>query len=144
MKLPLFIQRRLYPFRNYVNEKLFPESQFNYLLNNRKKEHRREMIKKKNEIVSECSYACFIFSLRQFFEEGTRSAEEAVKVFNELGIDKFYIGKKDYSENNHHVNEGRILYDLMINSISDKNLKELIEKSSFYSQIIDKYKDVPI
>lgn len=144
MKLPIFIQRRLYSFRNYVTEKLFPNAQVGYLLRNKNPQEKKEILKKKNMIINECSYACFIFSLKQFFEEGTRSAEEAVKIYGELGIDKFYIGKKEYYENNANVNEGKLLYETMINSISDTNLKKIIETSSYYSQIIDRYKNVPI
>jgi hypothetical protein len=144
MNLPLFIQRRLYPFRKYVNDVLFPASQIGYLLKDKNKEEKEKILKNIKQVIDECSFVCFIFSLKQLFEEGTKSASEAVKIFGELGVNKFYIGKKDYSENNNNVLEGEKLYKTMLNSITDEKLKGIIENSSYYSQIIDLYKNVSI
>jgi len=144
MRLPLFIQRRLYPFRNYVSDKLYPAAYIKQITKNKKPDERKIILKNINLIITECSYACFIFSLKQFFEEGTRAAAEAVDVFTGLGIDSFYIGKKDYSKNNINVNEGKELYEIMMNAISSIQLKNLILNSKYYSEIIDRYKDVSI
>jgi hypothetical protein len=142
MSLPLFIQRRLYPFKNYVYDALFPDAYKGYLLKNKTKEEKRKIISKMNDIVNECSYACFIFSLKQLFEEGTKSASEAVTIFKSMGVDKFSIGKKEFSENNDNVLEGKKLYEIMLSSINNEALKQMITESNYYSQIIDRYKDV--
>jgi hypothetical protein len=94
-----------------------------------------------NDIVDECSYACFIFSLKQLFEEGAKSAAETATIFKSMGVDKFFIGKKEFSENNDNVLEGKRLYEIMLSSINDKTLKAMISESSYYSQIIDRYRD---
>lgn len=142
MKLPIFIQRRLFSFNSYVREKLFPDVYIGTLLKNKKTDERKNILKNINLVISECSYACFVFSLRQFFEEGTMAAEEAVDVLNGLGIESFNIGKKEYSKNNQNVNEGKELYKTMLNSISDKQLREIIENSTYFSEIIDRYRNV--
>jgi hypothetical protein len=141
MNLPLFIQRRLYPFRNYVYDILFPDAYKGSVLKNKTKEEKKKIISKMNDIVNECSYACFVFSLKQLFEEGTNSASEAITIFKSIGTDNFSIGKKEFSENNDNVLEGKRLYELMINSISNEILKQMITESNYYSQIIDRYRD---
>ena len=132
----------MYSHRNYVTEQLFPDSYVKQKMKNKKTDERKSICKEINLIISECCYACFVFSLKQFFEEGTKTAKEAVSVLHGLGINKFYIGKKDYSKDNKNVNEGKMLYEIMINSISDKKLKDLIKKSNYYSDIIKRYKNV--
>jgi len=141
MKLPIFIQRRMYSFRSFVSENLYPDDYIRQLMKNKNTDDRKTLRKKINSIISECSYACFVFSLKQFFEEGTRAAKETVKILNGLGIEKFNIGKKEFSKNNQNVNEGKILYEIMINSISDEQLKKIIIKSKYYSDIIKRYKN---
>ena len=131
----------MYSFRNYVIDNLYPDGYVRQLMKNKNKDERKIIRKKINSIISECSYACFVFSLKQFFEEGTRAAKEAVRVLNGLGIEKIYIGKKEYSKDNQNVNEGKILYEIMINTISDKQLKELIIKANYFSDIIKRYKN---
>jgi hypothetical protein len=56
-------------------------------------------------------------------------------------VDKFSVGKKEFSENNDNVLEGEKLYEIMLNSINNENLKKMITESNYYSQIIDRYKD---
>jgi hypothetical protein len=141
MSLPLFIQRRLYPFKNYVYDTLFPDAYKGAILKGKTNEEKKLIISRMNDIVNECSYACFIFSLKQLFEEGTKSASEAVTIFKDMGVDKFFIGKKEFSENNDNVLEGKKLYEIMLNSINNKILKQIITESNYYSQIIDRYKN---
>jgi hypothetical protein len=42
MSLPLFIQRRLYPFKSYVYEALFPDAQKGFLLKNKTREEKKK------------------------------------------------------------------------------------------------------
>jgi hypothetical protein len=145
MALPLFIQRRMYSFKEYVYNALYPDDTKRKMFTNKTNEEKKQIISKMNDIVDECSYACFVFSLKQFFQEGTRSAKEAVSTFKELGVSEFYIGKKVFSENNTNVLEGENLYQIMINSINNQTLKTIIEESQYHSQIVDKYKNaIPI
>ena len=52
------------------------------------------------------------------------------------------IGKKEYFERNDNVLEGDRLYDFLLDSIQSHELKKLISNSNYYSEIIDRYKNV--
>jgi len=76
------------------------------------------------------------------FLEGTKAASEAVDIFKKLGVPKMNIGKKEYFERNDNVLEGDRLYDFLLDSIQSHELKKLISNSNYYSEIIDRYKNV--
>ncbi len=78
MNVPIYIQRRQYQLRNYVLESLFPESDRNNRIKRMEKSARKDYVNKMNEIVNECTFVCYIFSLKQFFIEGSNAAKNAV------------------------------------------------------------------
>jgi len=137
--LPLFIKRRMFAFRRYVKENLFPDG-----VNTTKflpKEEYRIKITQMESIISECSFACFVFSLKELFQEGTIAARDAVTTFESLNISAFSIGNKIFERENENVLAGEHLYSQMLDSISDQNLKQIIEKAKNYHEIIGKYRE---
>ncbi|MDR0473746.1 MAG: hypothetical protein LBH43_08785 [Treponema sp.] len=76
------------------------------------------------------------------FIEGTNEASTAVDVFKELGIQKINIGEKEYFERNKNVLEGDNLYYSLLESIENKEFKKLINNSKYFSDIIERYKNV--
>ena len=143
MNIPLFLRRRQTSLRKYVNDKLFPESELKQLFKEKNKREVKLIVKKVNDIVNECTLACTIFSFKQIFIEGTKAAIEAVDTFKKLGIQKINIGKKEYCGRNENVLEGDRLYHFLINSIGSTDLRSLIEESKYFSEIIERYKNVP-
>jgi hypothetical protein len=144
MSIPLFLRRRQISLRKYVNEKLFPNSEIRMLFKDKNKQEIKIIVNKVNDIVNECTFACTIFSFKQTFLEGTKAASEAVDTFKKLGIPKMNIGKKEYFERNENVLEGKSLYNILLSSIENKELKNLINNSKYFSDIISRYKNVPI
>jgi hypothetical protein len=144
MTIPLFLRRRQISLRKYVNEKLFPDSEIRILFKGKSKQETKTIVNKVNDIVNECTFACTVFSFKQMFLEGTKAASEAVDTFQKLGIQKISIGKKEYFERNDNVLEGDRLYKILLNSIENHELKDLINNSIFFSDIIDRYKNVSI
>jgi hypothetical protein len=125
-----------------VNEKLFPNSELQILFKKKEKQEIKSIVKKVNDIVNECTFACTIFSFKQTFLEGTKAASEAVDTFKKLGIQKFNIGKKEYYERNDNVLEGDCLYYLLLESIQDQELKKIIKDARHFYEIIERYKNV--
>jgi hypothetical protein len=144
MKIPIYIQRRQFSLRTYVYDSLFPSDKTKVLFNKKTAEEKASIKKKMKNIVDECSYLCFIFSIKQLFMEGTKAAENAVDTFKELGIKEFSIGKKLFRGRNKNVLEGKMLYEKMVFSIKDPNLKKIIEQTNNFYEIINRYKDVSI
>jgi uncharacterized protein YutD len=144
MTIPLFLRRRQISLRKYVNEKLFPDSEIRMLFKDKNKQEIKKIVNKVNDIVNECTFACTVFSFKQMFLEGTKAASEAVDTFKKLGIQKISIGKKEYYERNENVLEGDHLYNILLSSIENKELKNLIDNSRYFSDILDRYKNVSI
>ena len=144
MTVPLFIKRRQTSLRKYVNGKLFSESELKSMFKNKNKQEIKLIFNKVNEIVNECTFVCTVFSFKQIFLEGTKAASEAVDTFQELGINKINIGKKEYSGRNENVLEGKQLYDFLLDSIQNQELKQIIMDSKYFSEIIDRYKNVSL
>jgi uncharacterized protein YutD len=144
MTIPLFLRRRQISLRKYVNEKLFPDSELKILFKNKSKQDIKFIITKVNDIVNECTFACTVFSFKQIFLEGTKAASEAVDTFKKLGIRKINIGKKEYFDRNENVLEGNSLYKFLLDSIENKELKKIIKYSNYFSDIINRYKNVSI
>ena len=144
MTIPLFLRRRRISLRKYVNEKLFPDSEIRMLFKDKNKQEIKIIVNKVNDIVNECTFACTVFSFKQTFLEGTKAASEAVDTFKKLRIPKFNIGKKEYFERNDNVLEGEHLYKILLNSIENHELKNLINDSKYFSDIISRYKNASI
>ena len=141
MTIPLFLRRRQISLRKYVNEKLFPDSEIRILFKGKSKQEIKIIVNKVNDIVNECTFACTVFSFKQMFLEGTKAASEAVDTFKKLGIQKINIGKKEYFERNENVLEGDRLYNILLSSIENQDLKNLINNSKYFSDIINRYKN---
>lgn len=144
MNIPMYIQRRMYSFNKYVYDSLFPEGTKALLFKSKSKEEINVLAKKMIDISKECGYVYFVFSLKQLFLEGTKAASVAVDTLQELGITEFSIGKKEFKERNDNVLEGQHLYEIMIETISNADLQEFIKSSHYYSEIIDRYRNVPV
>jgi len=144
MTIPLFLRRRQVSLRKYVNEKLFPYSELKILFKNKNKQEIKIIVDKVKDIVNECTFACTIFSFKQIFHEGTKAASEAVDTFKELGVHKINIGKKEYFNRNGNVLEGDHLCSFLLDSIKNQELKDLIKNSNYFSDIINRYKNVSI
>lgn len=144
MNIPVYIQRRMYSLNKYAYDSLYPEGVKALLFKGKSNDEIKVIAKKLIDISKECGYMCFVFSLKQLFLEGTRAASVAVDTFQELGIHEFNIGKKEFKERNDNVLEGQHLYEKMIETISNPELQEFIRSANYYSEIIDRYRDVSI
>jgi len=143
MNIPLFLRRRQISLRKYVNDKLFPDSELKLLFGKKNKQEIKDIVKKVNDIVNECTFACTVFSFKQTFLEGSKAAKDSVDTFKNLGILKISIGRKEYFERNENVLEGDRLYDFLLRSIESQELRSIISNSSYFSEIIERYKNVP-
>jgi len=144
VKIPLFIQKRQYQLRSYVLETIFPEVERTRKIASMKSNERKIFLTKMNSIVDECTCVCYIFSLKQFFREGTDAAIKAVDTFKEFNVDGFNIGNKRFEGRNNNVMEGQTLYEELLNNIKNAELKNLIERCEHYYEITERYKNVSI
>lgn len=140
---PKFIIARFRGVNKYVWKTLFPENTLNKRLQKleNKELSRKELIRIK-DIVSEASVVVFIFFIKKFLVEGTTAAKQAVDTFQDLGIQGFQIGSKYFSERNENVMLGENLSIALMESISDKDLTNLINESKSVNEIMDRYKRI--
>ena len=140
---PKFIIARFRGVNKYVWKTLFPENTLNERLQKleNKELSRKELIRIK-DIVSEASVVVFIFFIKKFLVEGTTAAKQAVDTFQDLGIQGFQIGSKYFSERNENVMLGENLSIALMESISDKDLTNLINESKSVNEIMDRYKRI--
>lgn len=140
---PKFITNRFNSVNKYVWQTLFPEKKIKELLIKLKtKAERRKEIVRLKSISDEASIVVFLFLINKFFTEGSKAAKDAVDSFKELKIDGFYIGQNFFSGRNEKVLLGDEISKKLLNSIEDEEVKNLIYKSEYVSEIIDKYKNI--
>jgi len=144
MKIPIYIQRRLFSLRKYAYDSLYPEPVKSALFRGKSKDEIKVIAKKLISISKECGYVCYIFAMKQLFLEGTRAASIAVDTFKELGVNDFNIGKKNFADRNENVLEGKKLYEILLETITNKELQEFIQTANYFSEIIERYKSVSI
>ena len=140
---PKYISQRFYAINNYVWKSFFPENELNIRLQRLENERQRaQELARLKSIAGEATLVIFIILLRQFFSEGSNAAIQAVDTFKEVGVDSFQIGSKVFQDRNENVLQGRLLADQLIQSITSKELLNIITESQYPFQIINRYKDV--
>lgn len=140
---PKYISQRFSAVNSYTWISLFPENSLNEHLRQFPKgqENKTELARLK-DIVNEASIVIFIFLMKRFFLDGTDAAIQAVDTFKELGVKGFQIGSKKFADRNKNVMKGKELAAKLIDSITNEELKELVNESQYANQIIEKYKPI--
>lgn len=140
---PKFITTRFNSVNKYVWQTLFPEQTVKeQIIKYLTKEDRKKEISRLKAISEEASTVVFLFLLNKFFTEGAKAARQAVDTFKELGVDGFYIGGNYFSERNEKVIQGDIIARRLLASIEDGKAKDLVVKSKYVSEILDKYRSL--
>lgn len=111
---PLFIQRRYNSIRAHVRSVLETEYP---------KVNLRRIPSEDLEFIQ---LIAFVFILRSFFSDGHKAAERAVKIFNDLGVQQFSIGRATFAPNSEAVLMGKKLADDLLMRIDDEALKKMI------------------
>lgn len=138
---PKYISQRFSAINSYTWTSFFPENALNERLRRFPKgQGSKTELARLKDVVNEASLIIFIFLLKRFFLDGSNAAIQAVDTFKELGIDGFQIGSKKFKDRNKNVMKGEELAAQLMQSITDEELKALINESQFVTQIIDKYK----
>lgn len=138
--MPRYLSNRFLSLNKYVWDNLFPEGKFNELSKDSNKQRKKRKIKYLRETANEASLVVFIFSIKNFFDEGTKAATSAVDTFKELQVSGFKIGNTFFSERNENVLKGSVLAMELLNEIQNSELKALISNSRTMTEIIEKYK----
>ena len=137
---PKFISQRFAAINSYVWNIFFPGSSLNKHLRKFETQKQREQeLKRLKSLVNEASIAVLIFFLKKFFNDGTEAAIKAVDTFSEFDVQGFQIGSKYFSGRNENVLAGQRLAELLLETIDDKVLIDLINNSKYSIQIIDRY-----
>lgn len=140
---PKFITSRFSSINKYVWESLFPESFREELIKKKKnKKDRKEELSRLKSISDEASIIVFLFLINKFFLDGSKAAKQAVDTLKDLNVDGFYIGQSYFSERNKKVLQGEQIAALMISSIKEETVRNLILKSNYVSEILDEYRKV--
>jgi len=137
---PKFITNRFNSINKYVSQTLIPQEVINEKLKRKKEDEKKQELLRLRAISNEASTLTFLFLLNKFFNEGTEAAKRAVDIFNELGVDGFYIGSNFFSGRNDKVIQGSELSKQLLGSIKDEKARDLINKSNYVSEIINVYK----
>ncbi|HEY5235320.1 MAG TPA: hypothetical protein VIJ14_04005, partial [Rhabdochlamydiaceae bacterium] len=109
--------------------------------NIKSKSEKRARRNELKQLAAKVQWVVFLYLLRRFFLTGSEAAEEAVRIFAELKIEKFKIGKKEFFEGSDSVKEGKVLAERLMDAISDKKIKKLILESVWASDIIYHYRN---
>jgi hypothetical protein len=80
--------------------------------------------------------AAFVYSLREFLEEGTRAARSAAIVFESLGATRFRIGRTEFSRNNENTLLGRRLGANLVAALNDPELLRIMERATSLTSFI--------
>lgn len=140
---PKFITTRFNSVNKYVWQTLFPEQTVKeQIIKYKTKAERRKEISRLKGISEEASTVVFLFLINKFFTEGAKAARQAVDTFKDLGIDGFFIGGNYFSERNEKVIQGDKISERLLSSIKDDKAKELVTKSNYVSEILDKYRSL--
>jgi hypothetical protein len=140
---PKFITTRFNSVNKYVWQTLFPEQTVKEQITKYKtKAERRKEISRLKGISEEASTVVFLFLINKFFTEGAKAARQAVDTFKDLGVDGFFIGGNYFSERNGKVIQGDKISEKLLSSIKDDKAKELVTKSNYVSEILDKYRSL--
>lgn len=138
---PKYISQRLSSLNNYTWSYFFPGNSLNDKLKKVPTQKARTAeLGRLREIINEASYILFVFLLNKFFQEGTEAAKKAVDTFGELDVDGFQLGSKFFSGRNENVMMGETLSNKLLESISDKELLNLILESQGASTILEAYR----
>jgi hypothetical protein len=140
---PKFITTRFNSVNKYVWQTLFPEQTVKeQIIKYKTKAERRKEISRLKGISEEASIVVFLFLINKFFTEGAKAARQAVDTFKDLGVDGFFIGGNYFSERNEKVIQGDKISEKLLSSIKDDKAKELVTKSNYVSEILDKYRSL--
>jgi hypothetical protein len=140
---PKFITTRFNSVNKYVWQTLFPEQTVKeQIIKYKTKAERRKEISRLKGISEEASTVVFLFLINKFFTEGAKAARQAVDTFKDLGVDGFFIGGNYFSERNEKVIQGDKISEKLLSSIKDDKAKELVTKSNYVSEILDKYRSL--
>lgn len=139
--LPMSYRKRFSAIRNYSYERLYPEPERSELfLHAKSKEDRIKIRKVMNANVENLSVILFIFFLKKMFVEGYKATITTVDTFKELGVKGYSIGGIYYADRNENVMLGNLLYNKLMESISDSVLRNKIVESEKMHEIVDFYK----
>ncbi len=138
---PKYLRDRYNSLRNYAWHSFFPKDTYkNKIKRFNTKKEKREFNKKANEIVDEAGAILTIFFMNYFFKEGTRTAIEAVDIFEELNINGFKIGSTTFRERNENVMMGENLSKALREELPD-NLVKIIDQKNHPHEIIELFKE---
>lgn len=140
---PKLLTNRFNSVNKYVWETLFPESVRIELIGRKTtKSERKIEIARLRSISDEASTLVFLFLINKFFNDGTKAAKQAVDTLRELNVPGFYIGSNFFSERNDKVLQGERIAKILLDSIQDQRVKDLVTKSKYIYEILDEYKKV--
>lgn len=140
---PKFITTRFNSINKYVWQTLCDEQTIkDQIKKYRSKAERKNEITRLKAISEEAATVVFLFLIYKLFKEGAKAARQAVDTFKELGVDGFYIGGNYFSERNEKVTQGDSISQKLLASIEDEKAKELVVKSNYVSEIINKYRSL--
>jgi hypothetical protein len=78
----------------------------------------------------------FIYLLNRYLEEGTKAAERAVEISNELGFESFSIGRTVFSKDNENTMLGRRLAKELLSSVNEPALIEIFQQSNSVRSLV--------
>lgn len=127
---------------SYVWQNLFPSEYINRILNKiDSSKEKKEKIARMKTIAEEATVLCFLFYTRKMLADGASATKDTVDILKELNIDKFRLGKTEFSGRNKNVVLGDKLAEKLLHLLSD-DVKALLSNTKYFSQIIDHYKEV--
>jgi hypothetical protein len=125
-----------------VSQTLIPQELIEERLKTQKTSlEKKQELQRLKSISDEATTLTFIFLLNKFFNEGSKAAKDAVDTFREFEVEGFYIGGNYFSGRNEKVIQGEELSRQLLDAIKDEEVKALIIKSHYMSEIINKYKN---
>lgn len=137
--LPKNLRSRYTSLTFYVSQSLFPEDRWNKILRKNKFKSKRELEIAKKDHISNATLLLFTFLLKNLFDQHYHAITTVVDTLEELKIPGVRLGSKFYTKRNENVTIGRDLHNSLLESISDDEIKKIIEESNNMYELLEFY-----
>ncbi|MCW7471745.1 hypothetical protein [Leptospira kanakyensis] len=139
--LPKNLRSRYTSLTSYVSQTLFPDDKWNEIIRRNRKKTRKELEIIKKEHISKATLLLFTFLLKNLFDQHFHAITTVVDTLKELDVNGIRLGSKFYSERNSNVTIGQDLHNSLLESITDEEIKKIIEESKNMYELLDFYQE---